>query len=154
MFGPYTQPTNAEFWEMWTSLRYNDGNLVLDRCVWVHQDLCLSCGTILSECLLFLLFQHSAVHQPETQTQRALGRGTDFHLSAMLVHSVKTLLSVLVTIKWFSMTEFYQTVSFSTHDLRTTGSSQSPSSVHPSLPVSFTAISRCYPLAYCVCGFI
>lgn len=33
VFGPYTQPTNAEFWEMWTSLRYNDGNLVIDRCV-------------------------------------------------------------------------------------------------------------------------
>lgn len=35
VFGPYTQPTNAEFWEMWTSLRYNDGNLVVDRCVCV-----------------------------------------------------------------------------------------------------------------------
>lgn len=33
VFGPYTQPTNAEFWEMWTTLRYNDGNLVIDRCV-------------------------------------------------------------------------------------------------------------------------
>uniref|UniRef100_A0A3B5ACU5 Mesoderm specific transcript n=1 Tax=Stegastes partitus TaxID=144197 RepID=A0A3B5ACU5_9TELE len=30
VFGPYTQPTDAEFWDMWTSLRYNDGNLVLD----------------------------------------------------------------------------------------------------------------------------
>lgn len=33
VFGPYTQPTDAEFWDMWTGLRYNDGNLVLDRCV-------------------------------------------------------------------------------------------------------------------------
>lgn len=31
VFGPYTQPTDAEFWDMWTGLRYNDGNLVLDR---------------------------------------------------------------------------------------------------------------------------
>ncbi|XP_014872562.1 mesoderm-specific transcript homolog protein, partial [Poecilia latipinna] len=30
VFGPYTQPTDAEFWDMWTSLRHNDGNLVLD----------------------------------------------------------------------------------------------------------------------------
>uniref|UniRef100_A0A3P8S734 Mesoderm specific transcript n=1 Tax=Amphiprion percula TaxID=161767 RepID=A0A3P8S734_AMPPE len=30
VFGPYTQPTDAEFWDMWTGLRYNDGNLVLD----------------------------------------------------------------------------------------------------------------------------
>lgn len=33
VFGPYTQPTDAEFWDMWTGLRYNDGNLVLDRYV-------------------------------------------------------------------------------------------------------------------------
>ncbi|KAF3705131.1 Mesoderm-specific transcript -like protein [Channa argus] len=30
VFGPYTQPTDTEFWDMWTSLRNNDGNLVLD----------------------------------------------------------------------------------------------------------------------------
>ncbi|KAG7259302.1 hypothetical protein CRUP_037167 [Coryphaenoides rupestris] len=30
VFGPYTQPTDAEFWDMWTGLRFNDGNLVLD----------------------------------------------------------------------------------------------------------------------------
>uniref|UniRef100_A0A3Q2R1Y2 Mesoderm specific transcript n=1 Tax=Fundulus heteroclitus TaxID=8078 RepID=A0A3Q2R1Y2_FUNHE len=30
VFGPYTQPTDAELWDMWTGLRYNDGNLVLD----------------------------------------------------------------------------------------------------------------------------
>uniref|UniRef100_A0A8C6UHR7 Mesoderm specific transcript n=1 Tax=Neogobius melanostomus TaxID=47308 RepID=A0A8C6UHR7_9GOBI len=30
VFGPYTQPTEAEFWDMWGGLRYNDGNLVLD----------------------------------------------------------------------------------------------------------------------------
>lgn len=33
VFGPYTQPTDAEFWDMWTGIRYNDGNLVMDRCV-------------------------------------------------------------------------------------------------------------------------
>ena len=33
VFGPYTQPTDEEFWDMWTSLRFNDGNLVMDRCV-------------------------------------------------------------------------------------------------------------------------
>uniref|UniRef100_A0A3Q3BAD9 Mesoderm specific transcript n=1 Tax=Kryptolebias marmoratus TaxID=37003 RepID=A0A3Q3BAD9_KRYMA len=30
VFGPYTQPTDAEFWDMWAGLRYNDGNLVVD----------------------------------------------------------------------------------------------------------------------------
>ncbi|KAM8822133.1 mesoderm-specific transcript homolog protein isoform 1-T3 [Synchiropus picturatus] len=30
VFGPYTQPSDGEFWDMWTALRYNDGNLVLD----------------------------------------------------------------------------------------------------------------------------
>lgn len=35
VFGPYTQPTDAEFWDMWTGIRYNDGNLVMDRCVCV-----------------------------------------------------------------------------------------------------------------------
>ncbi|KAM9823760.1 mesoderm-specific transcript homolog protein [Neosynchiropus ocellatus] len=30
VFGPYTQPSDGEFWDMWTGLRYNDGNLVLD----------------------------------------------------------------------------------------------------------------------------
>lgn len=32
VFGPYTQPTEAEFWDMWTGIRFNDGNLVMDRC--------------------------------------------------------------------------------------------------------------------------
>uniref|UniRef100_A0A671RMA1 Mesoderm-specific transcript homolog protein-like n=1 Tax=Sinocyclocheilus anshuiensis TaxID=1608454 RepID=A0A671RMA1_9TELE len=30
VFGPYTQPTEAEFWDMWTGIRFNDGNLVID----------------------------------------------------------------------------------------------------------------------------
>uniref|UniRef100_A0A8C2QAP5 Mesoderm specific transcript n=1 Tax=Cyprinus carpio TaxID=7962 RepID=A0A8C2QAP5_CYPCA len=30
VFGPYTQPTEAEFWDMWTGVRINDGNLVMD----------------------------------------------------------------------------------------------------------------------------
>ncbi|XP_062861623.1 mesoderm-specific transcript homolog protein [Trichomycterus rosablanca] len=30
VFGPYTQPTEAEFWDMWTAFRFNDGNLVVD----------------------------------------------------------------------------------------------------------------------------
>uniref|UniRef100_A0A8C6XNI8 Mesoderm specific transcript n=1 Tax=Naja naja TaxID=35670 RepID=A0A8C6XNI8_NAJNA len=30
VFGPHTQPTEAEFWDMWTALRTNDGNLVVD----------------------------------------------------------------------------------------------------------------------------
>ncbi|RMB89995.1 hypothetical protein DUI87_33607 [Hirundo rustica rustica] len=31
VFGPYTQPSQAEFWDMWTAVRNNDGNLVMDR---------------------------------------------------------------------------------------------------------------------------
>ncbi|CAB1346201.1 unnamed protein product [Coregonus sp. 'balchen'] len=31
VFGPYTQPTDAEFFDMWTGVRFNDGNLVMDR---------------------------------------------------------------------------------------------------------------------------
>ncbi|KFZ49182.1 Mesoderm-specific transcript protein, partial [Antrostomus carolinensis] len=30
VFGPYTQPTQAEYWDMWTAVRTNDGNLVVD----------------------------------------------------------------------------------------------------------------------------
>lgn len=45
----------------------------------------------------------------------------------------------LVVLRRFSLTEFFRPVCFSAHDLRTPGSSQSPSSVHQSLPVSFTS---------------
>ncbi|EMP39439.1 Mesoderm-specific transcript like protein [Chelonia mydas] len=31
VFGPYTQPSAAEYWDMWTAIRTNDGNLVVDR---------------------------------------------------------------------------------------------------------------------------
>ncbi|KAG2460095.1 MEST protein, partial [Polypterus senegalus] len=31
VFGPYTQPTDEDFWDMWTGIRVNDGNLVMDR---------------------------------------------------------------------------------------------------------------------------
>ncbi|XP_017583480.1 mesoderm-specific transcript homolog protein isoform X1 [Corvus cornix cornix] len=30
VFGPYTQPSQAEYWDMWTAVRNNDGNLVMD----------------------------------------------------------------------------------------------------------------------------
>ncbi|XP_065408414.1 mesoderm-specific transcript homolog protein isoform X5 [Chrysemys picta bellii] len=30
VFGPYTQPSAAEYWDMWTAIRTNDGNLVVD----------------------------------------------------------------------------------------------------------------------------
>ncbi|XP_073185009.1 mesoderm-specific transcript homolog protein isoform X1 [Lepidochelys kempii] len=29
VFGPYTQPSAAEYWDMWTAIRTNDGNLVV-----------------------------------------------------------------------------------------------------------------------------
>ncbi|KAL9853242.1 mesoderm-specific transcript homolog protein isoform 1-T4 [Geothlypis trichas] len=29
VFGPYTQPSQAELWDMWTAVRNNDGNLVM-----------------------------------------------------------------------------------------------------------------------------
>ncbi|XP_074725746.1 mesoderm-specific transcript homolog protein isoform X3 [Strix uralensis] len=40
VFGPYTQPSQAEYWDMWTVVRTNDGNLVVDRYVTVN--CCLS----------------------------------------------------------------------------------------------------------------
>ncbi|XP_072508822.1 mesoderm-specific transcript homolog protein isoform X2 [Notamacropus eugenii] len=30
VFGPYTRPSEAEMWDMWTGIRTNDGNLVID----------------------------------------------------------------------------------------------------------------------------
>ncbi|MBN3302837.1 MEST protein, partial [Amia calva] len=30
VFGPYTQPSDGEYWDMWTGIRFNDGNLVMD----------------------------------------------------------------------------------------------------------------------------
>ncbi len=92
VFGPYTQPTDAEFWDMWTSLRYNDGNLVLDRCVCV----CVCVFILICCCLslfchfwfgLLSLSQYPAVHQPEIETQRAMGRRTHLHLHPTWVHS-------------------------------------------------------------------
>lgn len=89
VFGPYTQPSNAEFWDMWTGIRYNDGNLVLDRCVCVC--LIISAAvrlcSVLSDCVFYLLSQYSAVHQPEIKTQRAVGGRAHFHLRPTWVHS-------------------------------------------------------------------
>lgn len=31
VFGPYTQPSQAEYWDMWAAVRTNDGHLVVDR---------------------------------------------------------------------------------------------------------------------------
>ncbi|XP_062373632.1 mesoderm-specific transcript homolog protein [Sardina pilchardus] len=30
VFGPFTQPSDAEYWDMWTGIRFKDGNLVMD----------------------------------------------------------------------------------------------------------------------------
>uniref|UniRef100_U3IIN6 Mesoderm specific transcript n=1 Tax=Anas platyrhynchos platyrhynchos TaxID=8840 RepID=U3IIN6_ANAPP len=30
VFGPYTQPSQAEYWDMWAAVRTNDGHLVVD----------------------------------------------------------------------------------------------------------------------------
>lgn len=89
VFGPYTQPTSAEFWDMWTGIRYNDGNLVMDRCVFassliVPAAFCLC--SVLFNGVFFPLFQYSAVHQPEIKTQRAMGWRPYFHLCPMWVH--------------------------------------------------------------------
>ncbi|KAK5848865.1 hypothetical protein PBY51_008552 [Eleginops maclovinus] len=86
VFGPYTQPTDAEFWDMWTGV-------TLQR--WQ-----LSVG------------QHSAVHQPEIKTQRAMGGGAHFHLRP------------------------------TAHDLRTPGPRQPSSPVHPSLPEAGPEVDR------------
>lgn len=44
VFGPYTQPSQAEYWDMWTAVRTNDGNLVVDRYIsvncWTNLVLC------------------------------------------------------------------------------------------------------------------
>lgn len=50
VFGPYTQPTNADFWDMWSTIRYNDGNLVMDRFVCLNS--CFSSNFLLWCCLL------------------------------------------------------------------------------------------------------
>lgn len=135
VFGPYTQPTNAEFWEMWTSLRYNDGNLVIDRCVCVcfNLDLCVSCGTFLSECLPFAfpVFCSTSTrdwntesagwgHSPPPRSHVSLRAGLCSEDHMLLLNSIVPL------------------VPFSAHDLRTPGSSQSSSPVHPPIPVSFS----------------
>lgn len=81
VFGPYTQPTDAEFWDMWTGLRHNEGNLVLDRCVFVRSLRVSPTATIFSvHSPASRLSQYSAVHQPAIETQRALGGRAHFHL--------------------------------------------------------------------------
>lgn len=37
VFGPFTQPTDAEYWDMWTGIRFKDGNLVMDRLVFGYE---------------------------------------------------------------------------------------------------------------------
>lgn len=86
MFGPYTQPTEAEFWDMWTGLRYNDGNLVLDRCVFA----------LTVSIVIFIIMvrpfidtssslppQYFTVHQPETKAQRAMGGSAHLNLHTL-----------------------------------------------------------------------
>lgn len=89
MFGPYTQPTDAEFWDMWTGLRYNDGNLVLDRCVCLFGHLAFITCSLISN-FATLSPQYSAIHQPETETQRALGGSAHFHICPTYVHCCVT----------------------------------------------------------------
>ena len=93
VFGPYTQPTDTEFWDMWTGIRYNDGNLVMDRCVFaLSLNHLFSCFfffliSLLNFLWLFpLLSQYSAVHQPEVETQRSLGGRAHLHLHPTWVH--------------------------------------------------------------------
>ncbi|XP_075455474.1 mesoderm-specific transcript homolog protein isoform X3 [Ascaphus truei] len=52
VFGPYTQPSEAEYWDMWTAVRTNDGNLVVDSRP---------------------VTQYFAVYKPATQAQGPLG---------------------------------------------------------------------------------
>ncbi|KAM4615474.1 mesoderm-specific transcript homolog protein isoform 1-T2 [Polymixia lowei] len=120
VFGPYTQPTDAEFWDMWTGVRFNDGNLVLDRyvCVCVcPYAVSISLCSLVCDCVVFVFVhvQYSTVHQSKTETQGEMGGRSHFHL-----HSV-------------------------THDLRTPGPSQPSPPVHPSLPATGPEVhSNCF----------
>lgn len=63
-------------------------------CVCWRSSKCVSLNVVHSSLnVSHLLFQYPAVHQPETEAQRALGRGADFHLSATWVYAVKSLSS-------------------------------------------------------------
>lgn len=81
VFGPYTQPTNADFWDMWATIRYNDGNLVMDRFVCLN-----SCFSLTpSSNSLFSSPQSFAVHQSEAKTQRALGGRAHIYVRTLWV---------------------------------------------------------------------
>lgn len=92
VFGPYTQPTNADFWDMWSTIRYNDGNLVMDRLVCLN--LCFSSTS--SSDALFSSPQYSAVHQSEAKTQRALGGHAHIYFCTMWVHSYIIISSIVL----------------------------------------------------------
>lgn len=83
VFGPYTQPTNADFWDMWSTIRYNDGNLVMDRFVCLNSYF----GSTCSSDAFFSFPQYSAVHQSEAKAQRALGGRAHIYVCTMWVHS-------------------------------------------------------------------
>lgn len=93
VFGPYTQPTNADVWDMWSTIRYNDGNLVMDRFVCLN--LCFS-STSSSSDAFFSSPQYFAVHQSEAKTQRALGGRAHVYVCTMWVHSCLVISSIVL----------------------------------------------------------
>ncbi|XP_038667721.1 mesoderm-specific transcript homolog protein isoform X1 [Scyliorhinus canicula] len=75
VFGPHTQPTNAEYWDMWTMVRVNDGNLVMDSLLqfinqrWKYRDRWVNALTSTSvPCMLnklcFILTEMHLIYGP------------------------------------------------------------------------------------------
>lgn len=108
-------------------------------CVCFNLDLCVSCGTFLSECLLFAFPVFCNTSTRDWNTESAGWGHSPPPQSHVSLHASLYSEDHIFSLHFFLTELLVQLglVPFSAHDLRTPGSSQSSSPVHPSIPVSF-----------------
>lgn len=102
-------------------------------CVCFNLDLCVSCGTFLSECLLFAFPVFCNTSTRDWNTESAGWGHSPPPQSHVSLHASLYSEDHMLLFNWI-----VPLVPFSAHDLRTPGSSQSSSPVHPPIPVSFS----------------
>lgn len=102
-------------------------------CVCFNLGLCVSCGTFLSECLLFAFPVFCNTSTRDWNTESAGWGRSPPPQSHVSLHASLYSEDHILLFNWI-----VPLVPFSAHDLRTPGSSQSSSPVHPPIPVSFS----------------
>lgn len=102
-------------------------------CFCFNLDLCVSCGTFLSECLLFAFPVFCSTSTRDWNTESAGWGHSPPPRSHVSLHASLYSEDHMLLLNWI-----VPLVPFSAHDLRTPGSSQSSSPVHQPIPVSFS----------------